>query len=497
MTGMGHIAKGLRNGLLAVSLLALSACTSFTSSNVAVSQTGDNPAPDVVPEGTDPEDEVIGRREHPRIIASYGGVYSDRQAEIMIARIVGRLLAAADQPNPQFTVTILDSCRGQRLRAAGRLHLCDARHPGAGLRHQRARGGAGARDRARDAAPCPGAHQPDAHHRDRRQVMTGRVRRRYRDRPGRQPLARCRSPPSASSRNSRPTTKASRSPARPATIRMRRRASSASWAGSPASRPATATQRRLPLLAPLDARPHPEGDRDGAHLVRRAGPRRSRPRRLHGRRSRASPSATARRRARSSAGASSIRRCKFTFTVPEGYTLQNSQSAVVGVAGDGEAVRFDSAEVPAQCGARATISSPAGSPGSRPTAVTSAERQRHRDGVRRRADRPVELPRLGDAPRWPGLPLHLRRQGRQRPLSRKARPGDARRASAPRRPPISAQIRKVVVRIVTAGRRHGRFAGPPDGRRSAAAPTCSTSSTTSIPAIRWSPGEKYKIVTVQ
>ena len=36
---------------------------------------------------------------------------------------------------------------------------------------------------------------------------------------------------------------------------------------------------------------------------------------------------------------------KFTFTVPEGYTLQNSQSAVVGVAGDGEAVRFDSAEV--------------------------------------------------------------------------------------------------------------------------------------------------------
>src|SRR5690606_22218966 len=29
---------------------------------------------------------------------------------------------------------------------------------------------------------------------------------------------------------------------------------------------------------------------------------------------------------------------KFTFAVPQGYTLQNSQSAVVGVAGDGEAV---------------------------------------------------------------------------------------------------------------------------------------------------------------
>jgi predicted Zn-dependent protease len=37
---------------------------------------------------------------------------------------------------------------------------------------------------------------------------------------------------------------------------------------------------------------------------------------------------------------------RFTFTVPSGYSLQNSQSAVVAVAGDGEAVRFDSAKVP-------------------------------------------------------------------------------------------------------------------------------------------------------
>ncbi|HHG91327.1 MAG TPA: hypothetical protein ENJ90_12760, partial [Devosia sp.] len=37
---------------------------------------------------------------------------------------------------------------------------------------------------------------------------------------------------------------------------------------------------------------------------------------------------------------------KFTFSVPARYTLQNSPTAVVGIAGDGEAVRFDSAEVP-------------------------------------------------------------------------------------------------------------------------------------------------------
>lgn len=36
----------------------------------------------------------------------------------------------------------------------------------------------------------------------------------------------------------------------------------------------------------------------------------------------------------------------FTFTVPKPYELQNTNAAVVGVAGDGEAVRFDSADVP-------------------------------------------------------------------------------------------------------------------------------------------------------
>lgn len=92
---------------LAVSLLAvLSACTSFPG--VTVSRTMDTPnAPAVASD--DPEEDAIGAREHPRIVASYGGIYSDRQAEIMIARIVGRLLAAADQPNQKFTVTILDT----------------------------------------------------------------------------------------------------------------------------------------------------------------------------------------------------------------------------------------------------------------------------------------------------------------------------------------------------------------------------------------------------
>ncbi|RDE08818.1 M48 family metalloprotease [Pelagibacterium lacus] len=76
-------------------------------SNVSTRQTsGSAPA---VPAGTDPEDRVIGLREHPRIIASFGGVYEHRKTELMLARMVSKLLAAAGQPATQFTITILDS----------------------------------------------------------------------------------------------------------------------------------------------------------------------------------------------------------------------------------------------------------------------------------------------------------------------------------------------------------------------------------------------------
>lgn len=95
--------------VLAVMLLALLAgCSSVLGPGVAVSTTGDNMAP-LVSETGDPEDDIIGARENPRIVAQYGGIYSDRPAEIMLAQIVGKLLAAAEQPNTRFTVTILDS----------------------------------------------------------------------------------------------------------------------------------------------------------------------------------------------------------------------------------------------------------------------------------------------------------------------------------------------------------------------------------------------------
>ncbi|MDO8360403.1 MAG: M48 family metalloprotease [Devosia sp.] len=93
---------------LVLLLAVLAGCSSVLGPGVAVTTTGGQMAPMVSDTG-DPEDDIIGARESPKIIASYGGLYSDRPAEIMIAQIVSKLLAAADQPNTKFTVTILDT----------------------------------------------------------------------------------------------------------------------------------------------------------------------------------------------------------------------------------------------------------------------------------------------------------------------------------------------------------------------------------------------------
>ncbi len=75
--------------------------------SVGVSRLGDGGT--AVPAGTDPSDQVIGQREHPKIVASYGGAYHDRSTEIMLARLASKLLVAAGEGSSQLTVTILDS----------------------------------------------------------------------------------------------------------------------------------------------------------------------------------------------------------------------------------------------------------------------------------------------------------------------------------------------------------------------------------------------------
>ncbi len=347
MRGRGRIVKaGMRHGFLAVSLLALGACTTLTGSNIAVSRTGDNPAPAIAAQSGDADDVAIGQREHPRIIAAYGGVYSDRPAEIMVARIVGRLLAAANQPNAQFQVTILDSSEvnafalpgGYVYVTRGLLALASDTSELAAvlaheiahvtLRHARAR-----TDRTRTtqivdrviSSVFGGDTSTDATANRTRQSMAafGQNQELEADREGIKFAGKAGYDPQAA--------------ARFLGVMSRFASFSAGEAGGGegflSSHPSTPAriQKALEVARTMFGQAEMgETDRDG-YLAAISG--------LTFGDSPAQGSIVGRRFIHTAS--------KFTFTVPEGYTLQSSQGAVVGVAGDGEAVRFDSADVQA------------------------------------------------------------------------------------------------------------------------------------------------------
>lgn len=51
----------------------------------------------------------IGAREHPRVVATYGGVYKNPGAERAVASVVGRLVEASQDPSQSYRITILNS----------------------------------------------------------------------------------------------------------------------------------------------------------------------------------------------------------------------------------------------------------------------------------------------------------------------------------------------------------------------------------------------------
>ncbi len=341
MTLFRAMTFGLRAGLLAVSLLALSACSSFTSNGIAVTSMSDNAAPNVASVGNEPDDIVIGRREHPRIIAAYGGLYSDRQAEIMIARIVGRLLSAANQPNTKFTITILDSAdvnafalpggyiyvtRGILALASDTSELAavlahEIAH--VTLRHARAR-----TNRAHTTEIVERVisgvlgqdSQTEESNRARSMAAFSQTQELEADREGIKIAGKAGFDPFAAGRFLGVMGRFSRF-------------SAGDQSGDDflSSHPSTPDriQKAVQTAGNLFGTPIASDAERPAYLASIAGL-------TFG----ASP-----------AQGSIIGRQfvhpgnKFTFGVPQGYSLQNSQSAVVGVAGDGEAVRFDSADV--------------------------------------------------------------------------------------------------------------------------------------------------------
>jgi predicted Zn-dependent protease len=82
--------------------LVLSGCTALTTAG------GDAPGSVLVGAGKG-IDERFGSEEHPRIIAAYGGVYHDAKLEQTLARIVGRVVAASDRPEQSYRITILNA----------------------------------------------------------------------------------------------------------------------------------------------------------------------------------------------------------------------------------------------------------------------------------------------------------------------------------------------------------------------------------------------------
>ncbi len=83
------------------------ACTVVLASCVEQNGSGDTLRSNWV-RPLDPQ-EAIGKKEHPAVVAKYGGIYADPKAERMIAVIVDRLIAVSNDPGRVFKVTLLDS----------------------------------------------------------------------------------------------------------------------------------------------------------------------------------------------------------------------------------------------------------------------------------------------------------------------------------------------------------------------------------------------------
>jgi predicted Zn-dependent protease len=52
---------------------------------------------------------ALARAQHPRILNTYGGEYSNPKLERMVAKVVGRLSVVSDNPNQTYRITILNS----------------------------------------------------------------------------------------------------------------------------------------------------------------------------------------------------------------------------------------------------------------------------------------------------------------------------------------------------------------------------------------------------
>ncbi|MDR3495874.1 MAG: M48 family metalloprotease [Ancalomicrobiaceae bacterium] len=95
------LARTMRAGMLAGTLF-LAGCPSFSPLDTAI-----DPTPIAV--NAAPPQNQSDDPEHNRIVATYGGVYTDPNAATAVARAVGRLVSASDDPSQSYRITLLNS----------------------------------------------------------------------------------------------------------------------------------------------------------------------------------------------------------------------------------------------------------------------------------------------------------------------------------------------------------------------------------------------------
>ncbi len=95
--------------VLTASAVFLSSCQSlFSPAYQSTLRPSDNPQTVEEVQKNDPRAQM-GAREHPRIVASYGGEYRDAKTERLVARIAGALTAVSENPQQSYRITILNS----------------------------------------------------------------------------------------------------------------------------------------------------------------------------------------------------------------------------------------------------------------------------------------------------------------------------------------------------------------------------------------------------
>ena len=95
--------------LAALLALSLAGCRSLLDPTYS-SSVGPSNTPQTVAElEKDDPRARLGAREHPRIVASYGGEFSDPRVERQLARIVGALTLVSENPRQTYRITILNS----------------------------------------------------------------------------------------------------------------------------------------------------------------------------------------------------------------------------------------------------------------------------------------------------------------------------------------------------------------------------------------------------